>query len=83
LSSLIDHFNFPGYTDGLVVVALLFFIFLMIFKTEKKMQLPQFCNSCANYGQRLFNSSYCHLKCKYNPRYEYSYSNNYYLRKKH
>jgi hypothetical protein len=47
------------------------------------MQLPQFCNSCANYGQRLFNSSYCHLKCKYNPRYEYSYSNNYYLRKKH
>lgn len=70
---------FPGYYDGLAVVGFLLVILLLLFKDEKKAILPGFCANCANRSQRLASAStFCTLKCKYNPLYEYSYTGTYY-----
>ena len=82
MNYILYHFKFPGYTDGLVVVGLLIFIGLMIFKAEKKMQLPPFCTSCANWHERPFSSTYCTLKCQFNPQYAHNFTGNYYVKKR-
>lgn len=70
---------FPGYYDGLTVVVFLLVILLVLFKEERKAALPGFCANCVNRRQRLASAStYCPLKCKYNPLYEYGYTGVYY-----
>ncbi|MBI3794927.1 MAG: hypothetical protein HY280_09405 [Nitrospinae bacterium] len=79
LRKFLDTFYFPGYTDGFAVVALLLFIFLMLWKTEKKMILPQFCEKCMNLRKRIGGSTFCRLKCKYNPLHGLDYTGTYFV----
>lgn len=75
-------FQFPGYYDGLAVTGFLLVILLLLFKHEKNAVLPPFCAKCANRRQRLGSAStYCPLKCKYNPLHQYDYSGTYFRKR--
>ncbi len=72
LLKAVDNFgvNLPviGYTNGLVIVGLLLFIWSMLMRKRASENLPLFCGKCGNSRHSLFGDySYCHLKCKYNP----------------
>lgn len=56
-----------GYTTGLVIIALLLFIFLLW-----RRQLPGFCADCISVNERpgvIGYEKFCRQECMYNPPY--------------
>ena len=67
-----DLTNTPliGYTTGLIIIALLLFIFLL-----SRRQLPGFCADCIYVNERpgvIGYEKFCNQECMYNPPYRSS-----------
>ena len=71
-----------GYTNGLIIVALLLVIYWCLLRRERKEQFPRFCQDCRHLGTRLFNKTqYCKKYCNYHPRHRLSAYKSHYKKK--
>lgn len=71
-----------GYTNGMIIVALLFFIYWCLIRDmrrRKKLEFPRFCDDCLFLV--IVRSGLCRKKCKYHPDNKDSARNSFYLKK--
>ena len=66
------------YKGGVAIAIFLLLILGSLFRLDKVYAMPKFCTACIHLSYRPFNTYYCKLRCKFNPKFRHSHLQSFY-----